>query len=170
MDCDCARLPVLACGAMTSSMLRSSLPVLTHSVGLWLLGIPSRTSGLAQPMKFPIGSVELCDSLFIALFRSSVRLCSTMVKKLRELSNVDVDRIGSRLRGYGGCLSKDQLPRTLPPKFFVVNMQDSTKGNGTSVFKLHLPPTLTLSHHGAFHACHRAWFRAFPRFDFGTSS
>lgn len=54
-----------------------------------------------------------------------------MAKKLKELSNVDIDRMASSLRGYGGCMSKDELPRSLGRKFYVVNMQDSDKGGGT---------------------------------------
>ena len=54
-----------------------------------------------------------------------------MVRKLKELTNLDIDRICSSLRSYGGCLSKDQLPRRIGRKFYVVNMQDSDKGSGT---------------------------------------
>lgn len=60
------------------------------------------------------------------------KLDSTMVKKLKELSNVDIDNYCKHLPNYGGCLSKNELPKTgLPSKFFVVNMQDSDKGGGT---------------------------------------
>lgn len=54
-----------------------------------------------------------------------------MVKKLKELSNVDIDRMLHDDRNYGGCMSKDELPRTLNRKFYVLNMQDSKDGGGT---------------------------------------
>lgn len=54
-----------------------------------------------------------------------------MVKKLKELSNVDIDRMLHNDRGYGGCMSKDDLPRTLGRKFYILNMQDSEDGGGT---------------------------------------
>lgn len=54
-----------------------------------------------------------------------------MVKKLKELSNDDIDRCFAGDSDYGGCFSKDRLPKSLGSKFYVVNMQDEEKGNGT---------------------------------------
>lgn len=54
-----------------------------------------------------------------------------MVKKLKELSNVDLDKCFASDSSYGGCYSKDQLPRTLGSKFYVVNMQNEKDGGGT---------------------------------------
>lgn len=54
-----------------------------------------------------------------------------MVKKLKELSNVDIDKCFVSNPGYGGCYSKDQLPRSLGGKFYVVNMQSENAGSGT---------------------------------------
>lgn len=55
-----------------------------------------------------------------------------MVKKLKELSNVDIDNYCKSIPNYGGCLSKNELPNSgLPQKFFVINMEDSDKGGGT---------------------------------------
>jgi hypothetical protein len=56
----------------------------------------------------------------------------TMVKKLKELSNLDINKMCKKIPGYGGCLSKNELPANgLPVRFFVINMEDSDKGGGT---------------------------------------
>lgn len=54
-----------------------------------------------------------------------------MVKKLKELSNVDIDRTFVSDPSYGGCYSKDQLPPHLDAKFYVLNMQNENAGPGT---------------------------------------
>ena len=54
-----------------------------------------------------------------------------MVKKLKELSNIDIDKMCARIPGYGGCMSKDELPKKLDGKFYVINLEDSDKGHGT---------------------------------------
>ncbi len=54
-----------------------------------------------------------------------------MVKKLKELSNLDIDKMCAHIPGYGGCMSKDELPKKLPESFCVINMEDSDKGHGT---------------------------------------
>lgn len=54
-----------------------------------------------------------------------------MVKKLKELSNLDLDKALVKVPGYGGTFSKDKLPQELEGKFFVVNMQDLNDGPGT---------------------------------------
>ena len=54
-----------------------------------------------------------------------------MVKKLKELSNRDIDAMCNNDRGYGGCFSKDELPRSLGRKYYILNMQDSNDGGGT---------------------------------------
>lgn len=80
------------------------------------------------------GGGRQADEVWPTLHPSSATFTlslSTMAKKLKELSNVDIDQMASSLRGYGGCMSKDELPRSLGRKFYVVNMQDSNKGGGT---------------------------------------
>lgn len=54
-----------------------------------------------------------------------------MVKKLRELSDKDIDAVFQNDPGYGGSVSKDRLPSSLPKKFYVVNMQNENDGSGT---------------------------------------
>ncbi len=55
-----------------------------------------------------------------------------MVKTLKELSNVAIDRALATSPSYGGCYSKDKLPSPpLPSKFYVVNMQNEQAGGGT---------------------------------------
>jgi hypothetical protein len=47
-----------------------------------------------------------------------------------ELSNFQIDNICKLMSGYGGCISKDQLPSNITNKFYVVNMQNHS-GGGT---------------------------------------
>lgn len=54
-----------------------------------------------------------------------------MPKPLKELSNIQIDKKCQNNPNYGGCYSKDQLPKPLSNKFYVVNMQDHNAGNGT---------------------------------------
>lgn len=53
--------------------------------------------------------------------------------ELGALSNSDIDAYYAENEFYGGCLSKDQLKGLDPAarKFYIVNMEDSTRGNGT---------------------------------------
>lgn len=54
-----------------------------------------------------------------------------MVKKLKELSNVGLDKSLVSDPSYGGCYSKDRLPPTLGPSYYIMNMQDEKDGGGT---------------------------------------
>lgn len=49
-----------------------------------------------------------------------------------SLSNLQIDRFFKNNKYYGGCYSKDELTKMRPEnKFYIVNLQDSNKGNGT---------------------------------------
>jgi len=54
-----------------------------------------------------------------------------MVKKLKELSNTDLDNYFRNDRNYGGTFSKDKLPKSIAKKFYVVNMQNENDGQGS---------------------------------------
>jgi hypothetical protein len=48
-----------------------------------------------------------------------------------ELSNLQIDQYYKSCSAYGGCFSKDQLPKQFENKFYIINMQNSTDGGGT---------------------------------------
>lgn len=48
------------------------------------------------------------------------------------LSTLDINYFLKHIKNYGGCYSKDQLPKKLKNNYwYIANMQDSFKGNGT---------------------------------------
>lgn len=52
-------------------------------------------------------------------------------KPFRALSNFDMDNALNTLPHYGGCFSKDKMPKKLDGKCYVINLQDSGAGGGT---------------------------------------
>lgn len=50
---------------------------------------------------------------------------------LHALSNQEIDEYFKGNRLYGGCYSKDQLPKKIQNKFIIINLQDNDEGNGT---------------------------------------
>ena len=52
------------------------------------------------------------------------------MKVLEPLSNFQIDERYKGIKEYGGTFSKDLLPK-LENKAYIINMQDSTAGNGS---------------------------------------
>jgi len=52
-------------------------------------------------------------------------------KPFKALSNFDIDNAMNDLPHYGGCYSKDKLPKKLDGKCYVLNLQNQNDGGGT---------------------------------------
>lgn len=52
-------------------------------------------------------------------------------RAFRALSNYDVDNALNNIPHYGGCFSKDKMPKNLDGKCYVINLQDANAGEGT---------------------------------------
>jgi hypothetical protein len=51
---------------------------------------------------------------------------------MNALSNVDIMDILNEFNiSIGGIFSKDKIPKLIADKFYIINMQNSTEGNGT---------------------------------------
>ena len=51
---------------------------------------------------------------------------------MNALSNVDIMDILNKYNiSIGGIFSKDKIPKLIVDKFYVINMQNSTEGDGT---------------------------------------
>lgn len=53
-------------------------------------------------------------------------------RTMTALTNVQIDRVFRYNNRYGGCLSKDEVPKVLGDKFYVINLADKDKA-GTHV-------------------------------------
>lgn len=53
-----------------------------------------------------------------------------MKHKLRALSNTQIDAYHHNKQLYGGCYSRDNLPKQIQNKCYIINL-DSIKGPGT---------------------------------------
>lgn len=47
------------------------------------------------------------------------------------LSNHEIDYYYKGVKQYGGCFSKDLLPKKMANKAYIINMEDSDAGGGT---------------------------------------
>jgi hypothetical protein len=67
----------------------------------------------------------------LTLPNNLVHIAKGAKKDLPELSNHQIDGVFKSNPRYAGCVSKDHLPHDLDSKFVIVNLEDSTKGDGT---------------------------------------
>ena len=51
-----------------------------------------------------------------------------MSKTDRSLTNFEIDKYYQQNNFYGGCFSKDQLPKQIQSKFYIINMDNHNQG------------------------------------------
>jgi hypothetical protein len=52
-------------------------------------------------------------------------------KKDNELSNFEIDNYLKKYKRFGGCYSKDNLPKLKDNYYYIINLQSSKDGGGT---------------------------------------